>query len=279
MLEGRANESDFDAAADALSAAMESDGAPEGEVDAGRCGARRSRSPHVKALHALQDADVIFYDELVTPEILDRARRDAARVRVGRRKGQPGEGQQNINAHMIAAARAGKRVVRLKGGDPFIFGRGGEEVEALRAAGVRVRVVPGITAALGCAAEAELPLTFRSEATRLTLVTAHGADEDAPIDWSATERSRGDARHLHGPHGSDECERRPGRRGARSRNAGGRARARHARGCARRSPARLRELPALAARAGEGPALIVVGDVVARSRPWLENAEPMREAV
>jgi len=85
---------------------------------------------------------------------------------------------------MIDAARAGQRVVRLKGGDPFIFGRGGEEVEALREAGIRVSVVPGITAALGCAAEAELPLTFRGEATRLVLTTAHGADGDAAVDWS-----------------------------------------------------------------------------------------------
>src|SRR5438876_8456213 len=95
----------------------------------------------VKALRALQDADVIFSDELVSPEILDRARRDASRVPVGRRVGKPGIGQDAINRLMIEAARSGQRVVRLKGGDPFVFGRGGEEVEALREAGVAYSVV------------------------------------------------------------------------------------------------------------------------------------------
>src|SRR5438067_10340274 len=90
----------------------------------------------VKALRARQDADVIFYDELVSPEILDRARRDASRVPVGRRVGKPGIGQHAINKLLIDAAQAGSRAVRLKGGDPFIFGRGGEEIEALRQAGV-----------------------------------------------------------------------------------------------------------------------------------------------
>src|SRR5258708_36416704 len=89
----------------------------------------------IKALRALQDADIIFYDELVSPEILDRARRDAARVPVGRRVGKPGIGQDAINRLLIDAARSGARAVRLKGGDPFVFGRGGEEIEALRAAG------------------------------------------------------------------------------------------------------------------------------------------------
>ena len=111
----------------------------------------------------------MFYDELVSPEILDRVRRDAARVPVGRRIGKPGIGQDAINRLLIEAAQAGQRVVRLKGGDPFIFGRGGEEIEALRDAGVAYSVVPGITAGLGAAAESEVPLTFRHEALRITL--------------------------------------------------------------------------------------------------------------
>ena len=86
----------------------------------------------MKALRALQDADIVFYDELVSPEVLDRARRDAARVPVGRRVGKPGVGQDAINKWLVEAAQSGQRAVRLKGGDPFIFGRGGEEVDVLR---------------------------------------------------------------------------------------------------------------------------------------------------
>ena len=124
----------------------------------------------LRALQVLQDADIVFYDELVTDAVLDRARRDAKRVFVGKRRGEPGIGQDEINRRLIEAAHAGQRVVRLKGGDAFVFGRGGEELEApARGQHLRSSIVPGITAALGCAAEAELPLTFRNEATRLSL--------------------------------------------------------------------------------------------------------------
>src|SRR5215467_13357254 len=138
----------------------------------------------VKALRVLQDADVVFYDELVSREILDRIRRDAARVSVGRRAGRPGIGQDAINKLLIEAAGSGKRVVRLKGGDAFVFGRGGEEVEALRQARIACSIVPGITAALGAGAEFEIPLTYRDEARRITFLTAHQADDTASIDWS-----------------------------------------------------------------------------------------------
>ena len=139
----------------------------------------------IKALRALQDADVVFYDELVSPEILDRIRRDASRVPVGRRVGKPGIGQDAINRLLIEAAKSGQRAVRLKGGDPFIFGRGGEEIEALREAGVAYSVVPGITAGLGAAAQFEVPLTFRHEALRITFLTAHKARDAEAVDWSA----------------------------------------------------------------------------------------------
>src|SRR6187549_3891311 len=138
----------------------------------------------IKALRALQDADVVFYDELVSPEILDRVRRDASRIPVGRRVGKPGIGQDAINGLLIEAAKSGQRAVRLKGGDGFVFGRGGEEVEALRAAGVAYSVVPGITAALGAAAQFETPLTFRHEALRITFLTAHKARDAETVDWS-----------------------------------------------------------------------------------------------
>ena len=122
-----------------------SDGEAEGRVTLVGAGPGDPDLLTIKALRALQDADIVFYDELVSPEILDRARRDAARVAVGRRVGKPGIGQDAINRLMIEAARSGQRAVRLKGGDPFVFGRGGEEVEALREAGVAYSVVPGIT--------------------------------------------------------------------------------------------------------------------------------------
>ena len=138
----------------------------------------------VKALRALQDADVVFYDELVSPEVLDRARRDASRVPVGRRVGKPGIGQDAINRLMIEAAKSGQRAVRLKGGDSFVFGRGGEEVEALRKAGVAYSMIPGITAGLGAAAQFEVPLTFRHEALRITFLTAHKAKDAETVDWS-----------------------------------------------------------------------------------------------
>ena len=138
----------------------------------------------VKALRALQDADIVFYDELVAPEILDRARRDATRVPVGRRVGKPGIGQEAINRLLIEAAKSGQRAVRLKGGDPFIFGRGGEEIEALREAGVVYSVMPGITAGLGAAAQFEVPLTYRHEALRITFLTAHKARDAEAVDWS-----------------------------------------------------------------------------------------------
>ncbi len=104
-------------------------------------------------MQALQGADVVFYDELVTAEVLDRARREAELVFVGKRSGRPGIGQDAINQRLAEAARRGLNVVRLKGGDPFIFGRGGEELDYLRDAGIAAVVVPGVTAALGCAAE------------------------------------------------------------------------------------------------------------------------------
>ena len=170
----------------------------------------------IKALRALQDADVVFYDELVSPEILDRARRDASRVPVGRRVGKPGIGQDAINKLLIEAAKSGQRAVRLKGGDPFVFGRGGEEVEALREAGIAYSVIPGITAGLGAAAQFEVPLTFRGEALRITFLTAHKAKDAETVDWSAPDRPEDDGRGLYGHDRGARDPRRPaGRRDAR----------------------------------------------------------------
>ena len=137
----------------------------------------------LKALRVLQDADVIIHDKLVPDAILDRARRDAHRLYVGKSRSNHSVPQDQIEALMVAEARKGQRVVRLKGGDPFVFGRGGEELEAMRKAGVPVFVVPGITAAIGCAASAGIPLTHRDHAQSVTFVTAQEKPGGVAPDW------------------------------------------------------------------------------------------------
>jgi uroporphyrin-III C-methyltransferase/precorrin-2 dehydrogenase/sirohydrochlorin ferrochelatase len=221
----------------------------------------------LRALHVLSDADVVLYDELVTPGVLDRARRDAEQVFVGKRRGEPGIGQDEINRRMVAAARAGRRVVRLKGGDPFIFGRGGEEMEYLRQAGVPVVVVPGISAALGCAAESELPLTFRNEASTLTFITAHRAEDAAAIDWSAAADPQTTVVVYMGLASASAVRDRLITAG-RDPATPAAVLARGTRPDAQAAVGRLDGLAALAAEVGEGPALLVIGQVVARSAPW-----------
>ena len=221
----------------------------------------------LRALHALADADVVFYDELVTAPVLDRARRGAEQVFVGKRRGAPGLAQDEINRRLAEAARAGRRVVRLKGGDPFVFGRGGEELEYLRQAGVPVVVVPGITAALGCAAQSGLPLTFRQEASTLAFVTAQRADEATAVDWSRLA----DAQTTIVVYMGLACATAvrdgliaAGRDGATPAA----VLARGTRPDAQAAVGRLERLADLAAEVGEGPAILVIGEVVARSTPW-----------
>lgn len=140
----------------------------------------------VKALRCLQRADVVYYDDLVSADVLHRCRRDAKRVYVGRRAASAASvriRQQHVNERLAADAKAGKRVVRLKGGDPLVFGRGGEELAALTAHGVAFEVVPGITAALACAAVAGVPLTHRDWAQSVRLVTARVKDGSVDLDW------------------------------------------------------------------------------------------------
>ena len=124
----------------------------------------------VRAVEALKSADVVVHDGLIDPAVLDIAPADAHRISVAKKRSKHTLSQDAINALIVAHVKAGSIVVRLKGGDPFIFGRGGEEVEAVRAAGLPVEVIPGVSAALGCAAEAMLPLTHRDHASAVSFV-------------------------------------------------------------------------------------------------------------
>jgi len=139
----------------------------------------------LRAAQLLQEADAVLHDDLVPPAVLARARRDAEIVPVGKRKGRPSWAQADIDAELVRWVRAGQTVVRLKAGDPFVFGRGGEEVDALRAAGLAYTIVPGITAALGCAASAGIPLTHRHHASAVTFVSGHGAKDGKPPAWAS----------------------------------------------------------------------------------------------
>jgi uroporphyrin-III C-methyltransferase/precorrin-2 dehydrogenase/sirohydrochlorin ferrochelatase len=270
VLAGRGSEADraFDDIADpAAYAGASSRGAVEGRVTLVGAGPGDPDLLTIKALRALQDADVVFYDELVSAEVLDRARRDAARLPVGRRVGKPGIGQDAINILMIEAARSGQRVVRLKGGDPFIFGRGGEEVEALRRAGIACSIIPGISAGIGAAAQFEVPLTFRREALRITFLTAHKAADAETVDWSTlTDVKMTVVVYM-------------GMTAARAVRAGllaaGRSPqtpvgvfARATRADAAAVVGTLEQLPALVEQTRGGPAVLIIGDVVAHSAPW-----------
>ena len=144
----------------------------------------------IRALRCLQQADVILHDRLVSREVLDLARRDAERIETGKESGTHHTTQERINELLVEHARAGKRVVRLKGGDSFIFGRGGEELEHLRAHDIEYEVVPGITAAAACAAYAGIPLTHRDHAQSLRLVTAHCQSSLDTLDWRALAQEK-----------------------------------------------------------------------------------------
>jgi uroporphyrin-III C-methyltransferase/precorrin-2 dehydrogenase/sirohydrochlorin ferrochelatase len=144
----------------------------------------------IRALQIMQTADVILHDRLVSTEVLDMARRDADLISVGKTPGCRANSQEEINELLVSLVSSGKRVCRLKGGDPFIFGRGGEEAEALRDAGQAFKVVPGITAAAGCAAYSGIPLTHRDVSQSVAFITAHGKDSVDQLDWAALARDK-----------------------------------------------------------------------------------------
>jgi uroporphyrin-III C-methyltransferase len=142
------------------------------------------------ALHALEQADIIVHDALVGPGVLALAGQRATLESAGKRGGRPSPSQPDISRRLVDLARTGARVLRLKGGDPFVFGRGGEEALALRQAGIPFRVVPGITAGIGGLGYAGIPVTFRGIGQAVTFVTAHDMTGELPsgIDWSALAR-------------------------------------------------------------------------------------------
>ena len=269
VLSGRSDEAEkaLNEISDASGFAGAEEGKAKGHVTLVGAGPGDPDLLTVKALRALQDADVVFYDELVSLEVLDRIRRDAARVPVGRRVGKPGIGQEAVNKLLVEAALAGQRAVRLKGGDCFIFGRGGEEVEALRAAGVSYSVIPGITAGLGAAAQFEVPLTFRQQALRITFLTAHKAEDAGNVDWSVlTDRKMTVVVYM-GMTAAPAIREGMLAAGRSPRTPVG-VFARVTRPDAKAAVGTLDQLPDLVSRIDGGPAILIIGDVVAHSAPW-----------
>jgi uroporphyrin-III C-methyltransferase len=170
---------------DARRPEVASRGQPSGQVWLVGAGPGDPELITVKALRLLQQAEVVIHDRLVAPALLKECASDALLIDVGKRPGHHAVPQSGIEALLVHHAMRGKKVVRLKGGDPFIFGRGGEELATLKAAGIRTEVVPGITAAAGCAAAAGFPLTQRHVADSVCLTTAHYSDEQDHSNWVA----------------------------------------------------------------------------------------------
>ncbi|MDX5359922.1 MAG: siroheme synthase CysG [Alphaproteobacteria bacterium] len=229
----------------------------------------------LRAQRVLQAADVIVHDSLVPDEVVAMGRRDAVRIFAGKRKGRPSPKQEEIDALIVAHAREGARVVRLKGGDPMVYGRAGEEIAALEAAGIGYEIVPGVTSALAAAAEAALPLTLRGVASSLVFVTGHGAGGTDAAPWPALVGQGATIAVYMGKTVAGEAARRlrdaglPERTPVAAIENASRPQMRLLGGV-------LADLPALAARGDlGGPVLILIGEALAGR---LGHAEPLAMA-